>query len=201
MARKARGASPGNSRRQVPGWVWLFTGVVTGLFVAFLVHLAGIAPREGSERSVPPQAARETATQETAKEEEGGPTFDFYAVLPQMEVILPRREESDEEASADETAPPPETPGDRGETLEEGESYMLQAGSFRRSEDAEQRRAELILEGFDVRVQSVELDSGDHWHRVMIGPFGTTEDMRSAQEQLAEGGIEVLPIRAVSPEG
>lgn len=201
MARKARGASPGKTNRQVPGWVWLFTGVVTGLFVAFLVHLASIAPREAPEADIPARVAE----QATDGDEDGGPSFDFYAVLPQMEVILPRRDEEADEATgrdAPDSAPPPATtPGDRGEAPEDGESYMLQAGSFRSADDAEQRRAELILQGFEVRVQSVELDQGEHWHRVMIGPFHDSDSLHSARERLAEGGIEVLPIRAVSPEG
>ncbi len=38
-----RGASRGGSKkqsRQIPGWVWLFTGAVAGLFVAFLATLS-----------------------------------------------------------------------------------------------------------------------------------------------------------------
>ena len=45
-----RGASRGGSKkqsRQVPGWVWLFTGVIGGLFVAFLVHLAQVQMEQG----------------------------------------------------------------------------------------------------------------------------------------------------------
>lgn len=197
MARKrSRGASRVASRRQVPGWVWLFTGIVTGLFVAFLVHLASIAPREDLDSTGMPTAATEDP------EEEGtGPRFDFYAVLPQMEVILPRSERDEDSARQGDEAPSRRTPGDRGDGPAEGESYMLQAGSFRNAEDADRRRAKLILEGFEVTVQRVELETGDTWHRVMIGPFTENRTMREAQDQLAEGGIEVLPIRARSPEG
>ncbi len=194
MARKnSRGASPVTSRRQVPGWVWLFTGVVTGLFVAFLVHLASIPPRED-----PGGVQMPTAATEDAEEEGSGPRFDFYAVLPQMEVILPKRDRDDD---ASEQTPAPRTPGDRGTELADGESYMLQAGSFRNEADADRRRAKLILEGFEVKVQRVKLDTGDTWHRVMIGPYTDTRTLHEAQDQLAEGGIEVLPIRARSPEG
>ena len=45
-----RGASRGGSKkqsRQVPGWVWLFTGVIGGLFVAFLFHLAQVQMEQG----------------------------------------------------------------------------------------------------------------------------------------------------------
>lgn len=189
MARNAsprRGASPpAASRRQVPGWVWLFTGVVTGLFIAFLVHLANL------QRDQPPT----TAGRESAPAEEpassNGPRFDFYAVLPKMEVILPKSEES-ELRQRDQPARTPE-----GEQLEHRhqQQFLLQAGSFRNASDADRRRAELILEGFDAHLQPVRMDSGDTWHRVMIGPFNNANAMHRAQDKLANGGIETLAIR------
>ena len=71
----------------------------------------------------------------------------------------------------------------------------MQAGSFRRNEDADRRRAELILKGFEASIQSVNLDSGDSWHRVMIGPYNNLNAMHRAQDQLASNGIETLPIK------
>ncbi|UWN49499.1 hypothetical protein ASALC70_01711 [Alcanivorax sp. ALC70] len=58
-----RGASRGRSgkqpnRRQVPGWVWLFTGAVAGLFVAFLVHLAHVQLEQGGDRAAPTRRRR-----------------------------------------------------------------------------------------------------------------------------------------------
>lgn len=50
---------------QLPAWVWLFTGVVTGLFAAFLVYLANVKgtpvesstrPRPSYNNSAPPSA-------------------------------------------------------------------------------------------------------------------------------------------------
>lgn len=46
----AKGAQP-----QLPAWVWLFTGVVTGLFVAFLIYLANLQSPIPTEP--PPRAA------------------------------------------------------------------------------------------------------------------------------------------------
>ena len=66
-----RGASRGGSKkqsRQVPGWVWLFTGVIGGLFVAFLVHLAQVQMEQGrtggGDRTAAekPQPEEKTAT-------------------------------------------------------------------------------------------------------------------------------------------
>ncbi|MGB1221976.1 MAG: SPOR domain-containing protein, partial [Alcanivoracaceae bacterium] len=74
------------------------------------------------------------------------------------------------------------------------------AGSFRSAGDADKRRAALILQGYDVRVQGVKLDSGDTWHRVMVGPFDNANAMHRAQDKLVTAGIETLPIK-VKKEG
>ena len=176
-----RGASRGGSERQVPGWVWLFTGVVLGLFVNFLYHLATLQAEKGGE-SVASAPATETSD---AGDDE--PVFDFYAVLPQMEVIVPK---SDQETR-------PTQDSDDAETLKHrhDERYLLQAGSFRNAADADKRRAALILQGYDVRVQAVKLDSGDTWHRVMVGPFDNANTMHRAQDKLVTAGIETLPIK------
>lgn len=188
MARNARRGASRGTERQVPGWVWLFSGVVTGLFIAFLYHLASLRFEDAGKPDVPEAASGKPAE----KPATDGPRFDFYAVLPKMEVIVPK---GDREAGADEAA----RRSERTETRH-ADSFLLQAGSFRSAEDADRRRAELILQGFEVRVQPVELESGDTWHRVMIGPFGNINALHRAQDKLATAGIETLPIR-VKKEG
>lgn len=188
MAKKARrrGAGPAAKQQPVPAWVWILTGLVTGLFIAFLVQLAGIRP---SEKRPQKQAQTMEKPVEKAK---AGPRFDFYAVLPHMEVIIPKSDssgktESDSKApDAQEADRPPER---------KQQTFMLQAGSFRNAGDADRHRATLILEGFDVRIQPVQLESGEQWHRVMVGPFGSENAVHRAQDQLALQGIETLPIR------
>ena len=93
-----RGASRGGSKkqsRQVPGWVWLFTGVIGGLFVAFLFHLAQVQMEQGrtgggDRTAVEKPQPEEKDSDGAAKDDQ--PKFDFYAVLPKMEVIVPKGE-------------------------------------------------------------------------------------------------------------
>ena len=201
MARKpaSRGASPSRNRkpeRQVPGWVWAFSGLVCGAFVMFLYHLASI-------RSAAPDVAgkaAEVVAAEEAETKQTGPRFDFYAVLPKMEVIIPKGE--------DEPAPSRRTPQAQAEgdstsvapdnvaAVSRQEQYLLQAGSFRRSDDADRRRGELILHGLSARVQPVSMGNGDTWYRVMVGPFENANAAHRAQDKLASAGIETLAIRA-----
>lgn len=187
MARNGprRGASKPYSQRQVPGWVWLFTGVITGLFIAFLYHLAEL--RFDPDKQRPAPAATKAPQEQPATEK--APRFDFYAVLPRMEVIVPKGDTGEGRSTPGGT----ETPAPRASREEE--SYLLQAGSFRSAEDADRRRAELILQGFEVKVQPVQLESGDTWHRVMIGPFNNLNALHRAQDKMASVGVETLPIK------
>jgi cell division protein FtsN len=185
---RQRGAVKPGSGRQIPGWVWLFTGVVTGLFIAFLYHLAQLQQETPGQASHDKPAADSPAGTESKKDK---PRFDFYAVLPKMEVIIPKGDKDD----AGDT-PERDTGGnDRDLAHRNDENYLLQAGSFRTTADADRRRAELILQGYDVRIQAVELESGDSWHRVMVGPFNNTNALHRAQDKLAASGIETLPIK------
>lgn len=191
--KRARGAVRADSGRRVPGWVWLFTGVVTGLFIAFLVHLAQLRPPQESNAGVPEEGAVNPKDQDKKGDK---PRFDFYAVLPKMEVIVPKGEED---------TPPTRREGKEAEpsgdlSHRHDERYLLQAGSFRTADDADRRRAELILQGYDVQIQAVELDSGSNWHRVMVGPFDNKNTLHRAQDQLARRGIETLPIKQKSGE-
>lgn len=185
----ARGASKPASNRQVPGWVWLFTGVVAGLFIAFLYHLAEIRfdpTRQVADKPVKPVEDKPADTDKA-------PRFDFYAVLPKMEVIVPKGE-------GEESTPPRTSGGTTTNLNHAGEQFLLQAGSFRSAADADRRRAELILQGYNVNVQAVELSSGDTWHRVMIGPFDNINALHRAQDKMAAAGVETLPIK-VKKEG
>ncbi len=181
-----RGASkPAASQRQVPGWVWLFTGIVSGLFIAFLYHLAELRFNPDTARK---QDVAPAKTEQKPDSTEKAPRFDFYAVLPKMEVIVPKGED-------ERSAKPASTEGTTTNANHANEQFLLQAGSFRSAGDADRRRAELILQGYSVKVQAVELESGDTWHRVMIGPFDNINALHRAQDKMASNGIETLPIK------
>ncbi|MBA3981565.1 MAG: cell division protein [Alcanivorax sp.] len=205
MARKPaarRGASKSAaSQRIVPGWVWLFTGVAAGLFIAFLFHLGQL--QLDTERTPRTAKAPEAEAKPPKDSDSRGPRFDFYAVLPQMEVIMPKGDDDTPQPARPSRGTPP--PADNGTDDSQvahrhSEHFLLQAGSFRRSEDADRRRAELILQGLDARVQPVSLESGDTWHRVMIGPFTNANAMHRVQDQLVGVGIETLAIRVRDPD-
>ncbi len=194
--RRQTGASRG-----LPGWAMLTIGLIIGLFVAFLVYLDDLDSPPSS--SVERQPAEEQApdTDDTATAEEGddeSPRFEFYSILPELEVVVPDASEDDGEAAVEGapgapddsgegdtgTAPPPESDG----------RFYLQAGSFQKSEQADRMKARISLLGLDVEVQRVEIN-GENWHRVRAGPFTDPSRLKDAQKRLRGDGIDYLVTR------
>jgi cell division protein FtsN len=171
-----------------PGWVWLLTGLTIGLAVALFVHLQhskGGAPAEPmATRAAKPasQQAEEVAELEPAPES----GFDFYTMLPGLEVVVPEEEPGPRAAvrAGPVTQDPQLAPG----------RYWIQAGSFRRYQDADRRKAELAMLGLSSSIQAVTLE-GQTWHRVRIGPMPDSAQAEATRRRLAESGIGALAVR------
>jgi len=73
-------------------------------------------------------------------------------------------------------------------------SYLLQAGAYRSSSDAEGMKAKLALIGFEARVLTAEVN-GQTMYRVRVGPYAQLDTMNRARARLAENGIEASVVR------
>ena len=73
----------------------------------------------------------------------------------------------------------------------------LQAGSFRQREDADRRRAELLLLGLEPRVEESKGDNG-RWFRVYLGPFESRSKMSKARSLTAAQNIDTLVLKRSS---
>lgn len=207
MARaQRRRTRQGGAGQGLPGWAMLTIGLIIGLFVAFLVYL--------DDLDAPPSSAVERggdgdgrgvagAADDDVEAEVEGPRFEFYSILPELEVVVPDMPlaPEEEEPPPGEAAPPapdavmPDAP-DAPETprpVREG-TYYLQTGSFRKSDQAERLRAEITLLGLEVGVQTVRID-GERWHRVRVGPFTEADSLRAARQRLRENDIDFLVLR------
>lgn len=211
-----RGASryQAPAKKPVPGWFWLVCGLVIGGFMVFLFSLE--PGRDEIKRSKVEQAratqASKAAAAKSATSESTKPKYDFYTLLPESEVILPPQ-------SIDPAAPPeqkPVTPEEaakidaaRAEAALNGQvpppppvvakgpvssQFFLQAGSFRRKDDADSLRAQIILLGQNVQVESGTVRE-ETWHRVLVGPFATREQLGQAQKSLAASGFSNLLLQ------
>ncbi|MBU0884506.1 MAG: SPOR domain-containing protein, partial [Gammaproteobacteria bacterium] len=72
--------------------------------------------------------------------------------------------------------------------------FFLQAGSFRRKGDADSLRAQIILLGQNVKVESGTVRE-ETWHRVLVGPFASREQLGQAQKSLAASGFSNLLLQ------
>ncbi|MCZ7560890.1 MAG: SPOR domain-containing protein [Burkholderiaceae bacterium] len=89
------------------------------------------------------------------------------------------------------TPPPAAAPETRGD---DRASYLLQAGAFRSSSEAEAMKAKLALIGFEAKVLTAEVN-GQTMYRVRIGPYAALDTMNRARARLAENGIEASVVR------
>jgi len=85
------------------------------------------------------------------------------------------------------------TPEDYPATFEDEQpnqttQYLLQAASFRDSEDADTLRAQLLLLSLPTRVDQVQLDNG-RWYRVTVGPFSSQADAQRAMTRLRQHNL------------
>ena len=208
-----RGASryQAPAKKPVPGWIWLACGLVVGGFFMFLFSLE--PGRDEIKRDKGEQVRSTKLEPKPTQPEPSRPKYDFYTLLPESEVILPQ--------ALEETPPPvpeqkPVTPEEaakidaaRAEAALNGQvpppppvvakgpvssQFFLQAGSFRRKDDADSLRAQIILLG-----QSVQVESGtvreETWHRVLVGPFATREQLGQAQKTLSASGFSNLLLQ------
>lgn len=72
--------------------------------------------------------------------------------------------------------------------------YLLQAGSFSASGDAEALKARIALLGLGARVESAQVD-GRTVYRVRMGPYGTASELADAKGKLERGGLDPLAIK------
>ena len=73
--------------------------------------------------------------------------------------------------------------------------YILQAGAFGASGDAEAVKARIALLGLGARVESASIN-GKTVFRVRMGPYGTASELAEAKRKLANGGLPALAIKA-----
>jgi cell division protein FtsN len=89
-------------------------------------------------------------------------------------------------------APAPATPVATG--TDKQAPYVLQAGAFAASGDAEAVKARIALLGLNARVESASIN-GKTVYRVRMGPYGTATELAAAKGKLASGGLPAMAIK------
>lgn len=78
--------------------------------------------------------------------------------------------------------------------IDDNTRYLLQAGAFQASGQAEELKARIALLGLGARVESAEI-GGKTVYRVRMGPYGTASDLADAKRKLSAGGLQAMAIK------
>lgn len=189
-------------RAKLSPWVGVISGLAIGLFVAFLVYIKLQAPPQPAayyqESILPPAEQTRPASKAPPAQPAPAPKprFDFYTLLPEMEVVVPE-EEIPPPAAPVAPATPASTPASppAGRPAAPTETYLLQVGSFRNGEQADRFRAELAILGLETSIQKVTIDNRDTYHRVRVGPFHDSSALNQARKLLQQQNIENRVIK------
>ena len=199
----------GNGRQAVrngngaSGWILFGSGVVVGAVLCAIVVLGGYAPSlrrhdqpQPNPQATAPQASAPGIADQAAKDT-SKPTFDFYSVLPEKEVVIPDAQLSAQAKAEQQKAAAANNAGSAtssNSNASAGTGYLLQVGSFPSSADADSMKAKLALQGFTANVQPVNIN-GQTWHRVRLGPFASATDLEAAKQRLSSAGIHAIALK------
>ena len=184
-----------------PGWVWMLGGLSIGLVVAFLVYLNDHPLEMGKEKTKPAPvveksraaepgqkaaASAKDASQQDKNSQTQRPSFSFYNLLPEMEVLIPEQEiaaEREKNSSGEQVV------------------YDLQVGSFRQFEDADRLRAKLALMSFESHIQRITINGNYNreqtWFRVRVGPFKSAREMGKVRNRLRDQSMDPIVLKTV----
>ncbi|HTT07565.1 MAG TPA: SPOR domain-containing protein [Gammaproteobacteria bacterium] len=177
-----------NKPAATPAWLAFASGLGLGLLITLFVYLHRPAPVATPVAGVPalsrsPAAATQPAPAAAAAKPAPAvkPRFDFYTILPEMEVKVPDWQLG----NTDKGNQPTLAPG----------AYVLQVGSYQRFEEADKAKANLALHGISADIQKVVVNGGDTWFRVRIGPFKDISEVQAMRAKLMDNGQDFMLLR------
>ena len=189
---KHRRKSGGRKTQPARGWLWFVCGLAVGVaatlaaefFQYFSAASVARVVREatGGDASEVHASLQADEPEKTSKR----PRFEFYTMLPEMEVAVPDYE-------LDRVTKTPAS-----QSAEDDVTYVLQAGSFRRLDQADRLKAELALIGMPAQIQTVAIDGETTWHRVRVGPFTNLQALNEARSELQRNGLKVMVLKVRS---
>lgn len=146
-------------------------------------------------------------TSEHYQEEDTNKDYRFYDLLPQQQVT-PIPEQAIPESKNQGTAMIVEAPSaaqpaasesagidaNPSATAPQQPTYILQVRSYNDPDQADARRAEIILNGLSADVVKSS-ENGQIWYRVISGPYDSQDAALAAQQTLQHSGIDSIVIK------
>lgn len=192
-------------------WIWLLTGMLMGILgiTAIFLLVTGKWPLDkfNSKPNASPLIRQSNAIlptnsmvkknahkskfiearhSKTKVQKKEPARFEFYQLLPGMEVPLP------EPAIETASNKPAKTLATAEKKLAAAQ-YLIQAGSFRNLVNAEFLKERLQTQGLSAKIQKIEAEDGV-WFRVTLGPFSSETIALSEKSRLAKEKIPGILI-------
>lgn len=126
-------------------------------------------------------------------------SYDFFTVLPEIEVVVPEIEpepvkKNKSNAEKDEGTETAKVE-DKSPTPDDGSAFMLQAGSYQKPADADKLKAQLGFIGLSSSIQKVTIQGRGDFYRVRLGPYLSHDQMAKVDQTLSENGIKALRLK------
>ena len=156
----------------LPGWIWLLTGLVIGLSVTLLPKLNESRPALVNVSPDKPEAR---------VEQSGKRKFDFYTLLPELEVVVDERNVRQLDTDG----------------VSDTGIYVLQVGSFKSEKEADTLKARLALMGVETNIEIVTVNA-TKWHRVRVGPSKDKARLLTTQARLRNEKMDSVLLKVRS---
>jgi len=165
-----------------------FAGLTVGLCVAIIVYFYQHDVAQQTQIIQPQVTVAEPTPELGQNDDTPPPTFDFYQILPNMEVNVSEWEAEDD--------------GDIEEQADLGTEntgiYILQIGSFKQFDAADEIKAKLAFMGISAEIQRVVINGKDIRHRVRVGPYADSEKLSRIRSQLTENNLGYILLKLQS---
>ncbi|GEA68694.1 cell division protein [Acinetobacter pittii] len=182
----------------IPKWLGALVAILAVLCIAVMLMLW---------KPWQPVPAKNQITSEHYQEEDTNKDYRFYDLLPQQQVT-PIPEQAIPESKNQGTAMIVEAPSttqpaasesvgidpNQSATTPQQPTYILQVRSYNDPDQADARRAEIILNGLSADVVK-STENGQTWYRVISGPYDTQDAALAAQQTLQHSGIDSIVIK------
>ncbi len=203
MPRDYKTRATGKNKKSLPGYIWLLSGLAIGLFIAFIVYLDK-QPENNKDFGSAVQLELEKLKQQTKKKKSAAapstskasvttkkePKFNFYTLLPELEVFIPESETRPPANTSSSSTPKSKTRTSQHRTKKQ---YILQVGSFQNLSDAKKLKANLAFLGLEAGIQHVTVNK-QAWHRVRTGPYQNKQQLYQKQKLLKQNNIPAISM-------
>ena len=178
--KKPNSARKRGKTSQLKAGRWILWAIALLLAVGFVIGLIALS-RATSKNTQKTVIVKETKSKPKVKPapKTNNIKFEFYHMLSKPSVDTA-------DAPAANTTTTPASPS----------RYILQVASLKNFADADALKAKLTLNGFNVAIKKSTSTTGTMWYRVQVGPFGSIDAAKNAQDLLMQNKISGI-IRSV----